>query len=117
MIFTLFKALVEYTVFGSTQKWQEAISVLKMPFTEYPKSQFSEINHQDNDGTWKIYRRKSDDWLFLEPNATSHEYSLIFIHGLGGSSFQMLEEFLPYNETKLVPKNTRVILPHSPKNV
>ena len=66
----------------------------------YPKSEFEVVkNYTGDDGVWTIFRRKKDDWLFLEPKEENggHEFSMIFIHGLTQTSWWSLSEFLPYN--------------------
>ena len=102
--------LLFYTVSAQNLFTQQPLA--ESSSDQYPPDIYEEYNSPLNDGVWKIYRRKADDWLFLQPIQAQHEYTLMFIHGLDSSSFQIMEEeFLPYKDKYLVPKNTKVVLP------
>jgi hypothetical protein len=82
-----------------------------------------QVNALDyGENPWDIFEDRQDggdknDWLYLEPKPEhGHDYTLIFIHGLFASSSWSLKHFVPYDENYLVPKNTKVILPASPKD-
>ena len=57
---------------------------------------------------FKVTRDPQTKCIYLDPISQPHQYTLIFMHGLGDVGETNLQMFL---ENPMVPPNCRVVLP------
>ena len=58
---------------------------------------------------YKVTKDDSNDYIYLHPKG-DHEYTMIFLHGLGDSSSGFADVF----KQGMCPKNCRIVLPTAP---
>ena len=70
------------------------------------------MESQNPDQASSIYRKETDPngTIILNPISQKHEFTLIFIHGLGETAALRLKHF---EDGKFAPPNCKIVLPQA----
>lgn len=73
-----------------------------------------ESNPTNSSSSYKITIDPDTKYIYLDPVAENqpHQYTMIFLHGLGDSAEGFLTSF---SEEEWLPNNCRIILPTAPE--